>query len=626
MEARRRLDNDPALINLHRKNEVPASPIEACDNALEFVTKHDFRADETGKKLDFERYSYSVEPLSDPHRSQCYMAGAQVSKTLMMMSQSIRFAVLRWGAQFGYYLPDDSTATYVSDHKFEPLVRLSPGVSPYLGKAVGDKKGLDGAHARNIGLSSFFFLSSGSKSGTESRSFDGVFLDEIRKMGADEINRILKRQSGVDDPILFACSTAFWPDGDIHKMFMEGTQNWFHSDCGCRDGVVLSKVFPECIEDLKGATPERLRHVRHAFAMAGLPFCGVSEEKLKEYGMGCFVCPKCGEIITDPRQGWWEPDNEKAFMRSWQISQMLSPTYSGPRCAQEFYRPIVPLDLQEAYNSMAGVPYLDYESLPVQLEHLEASVNDNLVWAGNQTQKWRRENLNNVGMGVDHMGGYICIVVKRLTSSQKHTTIHLEVIPGDPEKDQNAWARLCQVMIDYDVRYCLIEGLPNYDNALQFAVRFKSRVYIVTYSHAHGAPIANWHDRIKKPKGQKDRETGYKYTVTIHQAKTMQWSLARWRNHQNETPHPDKLIQQLPMQGGKVVLSSSLRKGNPQPVAICRTVYWEHLTHTGFEKIPEAHSEVRHSKRVRGVSGLDPHFSMANMMADLALSRMSGSI
>jgi hypothetical protein len=596
------------------------SPIDATESDAAFVERYALSLD--GRRLDLsDRYKHMRAVYEDEHPVQVIMAGSQTSKSARVMVRQLRLGIQRWGASFAYYFPDYFLPRTFSRNRFKPLVQSSPELRPWLGASSEQGQGSDAVLIRSFGPSSFFFLSVGGKTSTEGNPFQGIFFDEVRRMSPGDVMRATERISAQEDPIDFKVSTARYPEADIHAFFLAGDQRFFHTDCKCPDGVSLTLTYPDCIADLRHATPELLRKVEHAYSHAGVPYLGMDERQREEFPPACYLCPTCGTVLTDPRSGWWHPHNPKVFPHSYQLSQMHLWTYPAGRILLKGERPE---DVQELWNSMVGMPFIDKQAQPVQPEDLEACVDRSLVWPALQGEDWIRHHCKNLAMGADTMGGYNCVVLKEVGRGGKHRTVHLEILHGD-----DPWEQMARLMVLFDVRIAVIDQLPHYNEAHRFAKQFPGRVFLASYSEQAGTEgggkFISWGDRARDPSDQKGgREIKSKHTVAINKTKGLHWSLRRWAERLNECPDPDQLIQQLPKQTGRVVLTAGLAVGSWEPTRICREVYWLHLQRVAFQKVytsEDAHRRGQFRVVAENV-GLDPHFANADLYANVALARI----
>jgi len=602
-----------------------SSPIDPRANSYEFVQHYNLRLDR--QPFDWVRYSHMVPMYQDEHPFQVFMAGAQTGKTGRLLAYLARANIAHWGSLFGYYFPDERLPAAFSAQRYAPFLKGSEALRQWVGKDMRDGKGTDRVLARSLGASTTYFLTIEGKTSTEGLPLRGCLFDEVRRMSYHSIQLAEERYSAQTDPIDIKVSTANYPDSDIHLYFLRGDQRWFHTGCGCPEGIVLSRKAEDCILKLANATPMMKRKVEHAFHRDRVPYLGLVGRAIEQYRTtpACYYCPKCGEIITRPRDGWWEPERPGNYAHSWQMPQLLSPTYPASRVIAKIDKPTEPVNIQEVHNSVFGLPYLDATRQPVTLDHLHSCVDKSLPWPANMSHRWRKRNVKNTALGMDAQAGYNCVVIKEMAPNGKHRTIHIEVAHDGEGTSVDPWKRVGKLMYEYDVRYAVIDCLPHWNEAHRFALAFRGRVFLAGYVGGdEQKPMVTWHDTGKKP-NQKGEETRFKWSVSIHRTKGLMWSLGRWVKRGNETPDPRTLIQTLPVQGGKVALTSGLRVGEMVPVPICRDVYWVHQTKVAFRDEYEDNEQKKREGKKKIIAehvGLDPHFAHANLYADVAVARV----
>lgn len=606
------------LTSLRRGFGFDRAPIATFSSDLEFVEHYGLRVGLS--RPDFVGYKHMIEPYEDSHTDQVLMAAAQTGKSARIMVRILRAAFEHWGALFGYYFPDFALPAKFSSDIFKPFVLSSSELAPWLGHDGDGEKGTDQILTRTIGATKLYFLSVRGKTATEGLPLKGVFFDEVRRMSYGDIQRVEERTSAQTNPLNFKVSTAFWDNSDIHAAFLKGDQRYFHTFCACPEGVVLSLTFPDCVADLTRATPKFRREVEHAYR--NLPWLGMTPEGIQQYGEAVFICPKCGTIITDPRDGWWEPHNPGAWVHSYQMPQMLTPSYNAARIWKKYDRPGESTDIREVWNSMLGLPYADKEQQPVQPEHLLACVTSEARWSVHMRMDWRKRNIKNTAMGIDAMGGFNCVVIKEMAPNGKYRTIHLEVCHGD-----DPWRQCAVLMEEFDVRICVADCNPHWNEAHRFAKAFEGRVWLCSY--ADTGPVGDmisWKDRRKAPAGQQKAgdDVKFKYSVLVSRTRALQWSLKRWEQRRNEMPDPKKLMQRLPKQAGKVVLTAGLRSGQWEPTPISQDVYFIHLQSVVFVKRQVSEEKEREGvvRMVAEHIRLDPHFAHADLYANVALARI----
>jgi hypothetical protein len=608
-----------SLLQNLRRGRAPVEP-KATD--LEFVQAYRPRG-EGGKRIQFEEWRHQVEMYEDDHLVQVLMCGAQTGKTARIFTRAVRLMLKYYGNLFGYYVPDQSLAGKFSDDRFRPFVLSMEEIAPYLGAATADLKGSDATMKKNIGASMLYFMSTRALTATEGVPLRGVFFDEVRRMDLGDIERAQERYSAQTHPVDVKVSTAGLTDGTIHTFFKRSDQRYFHTASDHPDGIVLSTTFPDCVMDLRHATPQLKDKVAHAFSHAGLPMCGMPDEQRERYPLACFYDPRTGHIITDPRDGWWEPHRPGAYAHGYQMPQMLSPMWTPGRMLLKYEEAT---DRAEFFNSALGLPFLDESQRLVSMTHLEACVNPQAVWAAKRSREWRARNMRNTAMGVDVQKGYLVAVVKQRTKNGKFATVHVEIAyEGGPKRvGPNPWRRLAQLMGEYDVRIAVIDAAPDFSGSQTFATAFRGRVWLASYSGGDSARLVSWGDANESP----GKEARTDHSVSIHRTKGFQWSLGRWKRRANELPPPRDLWQELPVDAsGDVHLSANLA-GSWAP-ACTPALYMRHQTQIIIEdELKEDRDAQRQGKHkyVAVHIGDDPHFAHANLYADFALDRLINGI
>jgi len=270
----------------------------------------------------------------------------------------------------------------------------------------------------------------------------------------------MERTSHEENPYNIKVSTPKYPKADINAYFLDSDQRYFHSDCKCSDGVVLSDVFPDCIVDLRGATPELKRKVSHAYHLAGIDLdsqlSDIEEGQPVRFPPAAYHCPRCGTYIPRPGiSGRWiihEPNN---WIHGYHASQILSPVWPAGKMLHAYE---TAKDKQEFNNSKLGNAYVDKKSQIITLEDLEACENTDLRW---------EESGSNTAMGIDGMDGYLCGMIKKHASDGKIQIIHMFVIIG-----LDCWDHLDYFMNKFDVRVAVADYAPNFNETKKFARRF----------------------------------------------------------------------------------------------------------------------------------------------------------
>ena len=520
----------------------------------------------------YEQIPSTVEEAYD--KQLVLMKCAQVGFTVMEILAMIYMAIKFMPAKIGMYLPDQNLAIIKSSERFMPILRTVPSAYKLLIEGDGTpgrSKGEGNVMIRNIAGSRFYFLWTSGKGATESVPLDIVSLDEVQEMRIADMEKVAERKSASRIKYTLAGSTANWPDKDIHYLYKKGTQHQFHTRCpSCGAGKPLDEYFPECIK----FDPEK-----------------------RDYR---YVCHSCAGWIDDAQQGEWIPQFPDAKVLSIHFPQFLSPTISARELIEAYYNAE---DLKNFYNRKLGKPYVDPSQVPVNLEMLNRCAEEGMrlgvVW---------KLRASNTFAGIDQMGSFnVMLVAERLPTGHL-ATIHAEEIYSD-----DPFERCSEIMEAYGVAVCVVEQLPNYNDAKRFANRHMGKVFLAGYGPMKD-DMLRWGDAVPSKADRKtDEEERDRYTVNIDQYKTMQVAMARIQKTIAVFPDPMGLTQ---------VIKENNGKGEGQLRPILKDVVFEHFTKTAL--IAERDEEQNTYRRRVVKVGIDPHFSYAWMLLNVAFARAHG--
>lgn len=524
-------------------------------------------------------YDLIPSTIQEAHGKTCViMKCAQVGFTILEMLAAIYMARKFEPCKVGMYLPDMKLAAAKSSERFLPVVRTIPEAYARLREDTSGKKSGEGnVMIRSMGDSRFHFLWTSGRATTESFPMDVLTFDEVQEMKISDMEKTKERLGASRIKFTLMGSTANWPDRDIHWWYQKGTQHRFHTNChGCGVAAPMDDYFPDCI----GFDEDRREHR--------------------------YRCGMCSAWIDNPQDGQWVAANPEAEIVSVHYTQFLSPTIE-PKEIFEAYTGGD--DMKNVWNRKLGKPYADPSQIPINLGHLTACVEDGIA-AGVQ---WKDRGRSTV-MGLDQMGSFNVAVIKERLPDGRQALVHLEYIyNNDP------FERCSELMDEYGVEVCVVETLPNYNDAKRFAHRHnfpegrspKGRVFL-----AHYADIADemmrWGDR---PDNDKDRRIAKderdKFSVVLDQFKCMQTSMHRIIRRECLFPDPQALTQEI------------VDKGVRKTVHPLKDLAFLHFMRTAIvaEKDPE---QKKFRRRVVKV-GIDPHTSYANMLCDVAWARQNQS-
>lgn len=516
------------------------------------------------------------------------MKCAQVGFTVMEMLACIYLGLKFGPATVGMFLPDMRLTQIKSAERFVPVVRSIPSVHALMRRVEdgdGKAKGTEGnVYLRRLGKALYVFSWTSGRATTESVPMDVLSFDEVQEMSLDQMEKTLERLSASEVRFVLMGSTANWPEADIHHWYLRGTRHQFHTECQtCGARKPLDDYFPDCIK----FDPERDTYR--------------------------YVCPN-GHWISDTQHGEWVPElpdrdpgpqlhipkrERKLRIRSIHFPQYLSPTITAEEIMTSYQSAT---DMKNFTNRKRGKPFLDPSLVPVSLEHLHACVE-----AGRAAGIVWKQRARGCFMGIDQMGMFNVVVVKERLADGRQALVHVEEIYSD-----DPFARCDELMVNFGIVCCVGEINPNYNDMKRFANRHKGKVFICDSFGQLSEEMIQWGDgpRVDTSDRRTSEEERDRYTLKMDQYKCMQVSMARITSAKLLMPDPQGLVQEVVDKGKRFMAPVLPRMFN-------------HLTKTAL--VAEKDEETNKYKRSVKKIGIDPHFSYANMLCDVAWSRAHGT-
>lgn len=516
------------------------------------------------------------------------MKATQLGLTVWEVLANIYMACKWEPISIGMFMPSQSTAIHKSEHRFMRMVRSAPQLYKLLttGRAVDGKEekiGEGNVLTRKIGESLLLFLWTTGKVTTESIPMDVVTLDEVQEMALDHIDKVLARMGDSHIQFGMMLSTANMPDLDIHFWYLEGTQEVWHTECEhCGAFSDLS--------DPAGNFPDKSIGYNTG-QWPGAP--------MNEY---IWTCPACKGWIKDPQRGKLIVTNPGANpkIRSFLLPRTISPRMTPRKMAESWARAKTGDQKKSFYNRTLGRPYIDADQLPVTMAHClaaaEAGIKAGLKW---------KQSARHTYMGIDQMGSFNAVIIKERMPDGRQAVVHVEaVFNNDP------FERCSELMDLYGVEVCVVEQLPNVNDARRFANRHPGRVFLAGYVDMRDDQM-HWGDDLSKSDKRTSVEDRSRYTVTLNQYKCMQTALFRIRDGACLFPDPNELVQDV-VDGGVV-----------KRIPILRDWAFFHFTKTAL--VVDIKDDERKAKPKVLKVGIDPHYAFANMLCDVAWARSYGT-
>ncbi len=531
------------------------------------------------KPFDFKRHKYLLPLYNDMSQEICLMKAAQMGATIWMLLRLLHFT-LHNAAKACLYFPTQDGVGKLSKDRLKPLIASNATLA-------GSVMDTDTIGLKQIGAKSSFYLQHmGGEATKDSTPFDMICFDEVRLLKPADIDQARERISHSEFKYVMQVSTAGFPGNDIHKVFLRGTQNYWHVKCNCRDGFIPSDHWPDCV-------------------------CPMAD------GSIYLQCPICKKKIVDTQDGQYIPHNPSANFPSYHISQFLSDYITLAEIWDNWQRT---QNLKEFYNAKLGKPYVDEENQPVKDEELISCENSDLRW---QKSKSKTGGKIQRAMGVDQMGGNNYAVISERHEDKKRI-IHYEIIedrnPIYMEADHkvSCFKRLYQLMKEFDIDLCLIDAMPNINEALDFARAFPKRVFVTWYVEgsgggAQGRDMVQWGDRPKdkmtvKRGGPKIK---FKWTAILNRYMSIDFALSEIANRNCEWPVPETLIQ----------VCRSMESGLFEPMHLFRTHFYLHMKSMVRQKTI-INDETGQFKMEWYQLGVDPHSVHAWNLCNIALERL----
>lgn len=510
------------------------------------------------------------------------------------------YMALKWGPiTIGAFMPSQHVAMYKSEDRFMRLVRSAPELRRLVTTAVEEDGSIttvgEGSKTtRRIGESRLLFLWTSGDVTTESVPMDVISLDEVQEMTLAQIDKVEARMGDSDVQFSLMLSTANMPDLDINFWYLQGDQRVWHTRC--QHCSALSDL-----SDPAGIFPAKSITFNTG---------QVRDAPTNDY---VWTCPACRGWIEDPQQGEYVIQNPVAGGRTWSflLPRTISPRITPRAMVEGLGRAKTGDQKKSFYNRVLARPYIDADQLPVTMAHCLACVEEGRR-AGVAWEKSGKDYY----MGVDQMGGFHCVVIKARMPDGRQRVVHVEANFG--EGDAN-WKRLSELMRLYGIAVCVIEQLPNIDHARAFANRHPGKVFLCTAYPDLADATMRWGDDLSDSERRTAEEDRTRYTVAVHQYKAMQSSLFRVKEKGCLFPDPDLLIQEVVVQDGKDV-------GARKRIPILRDWVFTHFTKTALVVEDATKDDKVRKKRAKVMKvGIDPHFSFANMLCDIAWARVYGT-
>lgn len=457
--------------------------------------------------IEFENHRYLLPIYADQSDEVVLAKAAQLGATVWMMLRILWWLHSHQGRKAGLYMPNKELVDNTSADRLTPLMKSVPPIAEIAD--MNDKLGL-----RKIGDSSFYLMHLGGKSSKDSVPLDYVSFDEIRLSPDGDIDQTLERISHSPYKMKLFASTTGLPGSNIDMRFQLGKQYMWMAKCGCPDGINLPRNFPDCV---------------------------VADDPRRK-GEVYLRCPKCKYEIKNPQNGRYVSHNPGADYNSYHVSQLTS-RFISTKEIWEFWKRTT--NKAEFFNAKLGLPYVDAENMGITMPMLKEIIDPELRWATPGKPETR------TAMGVDQGTGYLMVTIADIKEGKKRLR-HVEIIEQHNPDYKGAdgslispFNRLADMMSEFNVGMCVLDFMPNTNDAIQFMHQFKGRVFLAMYARGEGKHVVQWNDKPKyAPTSIKAGPLlKYKHTVTLNRFASLDVMFGELKNQVYTIPEPSGLLQ-----------------------------------------------------------------------------------
>ena len=401
---------------------------------------------ENGDSIEFNDHAFMLDIYADRAPIQVIRKGSQIGASTMEILRAFHAARFL-GINQIYTLPTvDDVGEFVKS-KVNRIVKANPCIMEGV-----SAKDVDSVEQKQIGKAFLFFKGTYTEKEAIMLTSDRNIHDELDKSKPEVIRDYTSRMGFSKIRSQHYFSTPTIPDVGIDALWGKSDQKHWRFDC------------PHC------------QYEQH-----------MEWEKNVDRERKIYVCQKCRNKITSRwvnDNGWWEARYPGELISGYWISQMMCPWRT---CADLLREEKEAEDEQYFYNFVLGLPYIAADQKIPQSLFIRNITNEDA-----ETSGW------NV-MGAD-------------TGDENHIVIGnskgifwIGKIKDKPNKTR--WEYMAELIQFYDVRVCVIDGMPWTEEALRLARKFPYRVYVNFYKDdPKMLEVIRWNDEQEADDKQFEEE------------------------------------------------------------------------------------------------------------------------
>lgn len=386
-------------------------------------------------KFTFERHEYLEEPYRNEHPTQVEMKSTQMGNTTRAVLRMLFWGIYLKFVGVLYLFPTKGGSGDFAASRIDPLVEKNIFLSEQMRST--DSKGLKRFAGCNL-----IFRGTRTEEGLRSDPCDGVIFDEFDLMPDWAEEAAEGRLGHSDYKYMHFLSNPTLPDWGIDAKFQMSDQRYWLLKCSkCGEYT--------CMEDHWASKP------------------GEPPDCLVEWkGEVVRLCMNCRDAVLDPALGQWvakRPDITDIC--GYHYSQLWS-QFHDPEKMLKAYRTTKRLD--RYYNYRLGFPYVDAANR-LSIEEVKKRCGTEGIASSSRGPCY---------MGIDQGKGLHVVIGSR----NSNRVVHIGEYQDFEELDD--------LMEQFNVQCCVIDGMPETREARRFAKRHKGKVFLCWYSEQMKGEVA----------------------------------------------------------------------------------------------------------------------------------------
>lgn len=415
-----------------------------------------------GNKPYSDKYHPWCRGMHDSWSTYNYaMKGAQLGVTEVAVNRAL-YTIDRLKRNVLYVLPTGQAATDFSQARFGSALSLSP----YLGSLFTNTNSVK---IKQAGANTLYIRGSRGRGDLVSVDVSEMILDEVDRMDQDKIWLALERLSGQKtSKHVWGISTPTIPNVGIHKLYQGSTQEHFMFKC------------PSCRRHIELKWPESVVIVGE----------GVNDRRCHESYLQCYECKVKLEHEDKPnflKDAYWESFDKSADpdVRGFHISQLYSFTVDPGNLVIAHMRGFGDeLANIEFHNSKLGLPFIGDGA------KVDEGMLKKCIGYHNKTDNRPNDGRRIITLGVDRGKWNYAEVCEYFIdewtldiTANSTAKVLFEMRFHEEEFD----IVMNQLMIEWQVRACVLDADPGPMQARQFARRFPGFVWLCRYRRGQTA-------------------------------------------------------------------------------------------------------------------------------------------